>query len=223
MTSAPAVRISAMERYHLAAVLRVDELVYARPWSLAMFRQELEKRDTRHYVVAEVDGVHAGHAGVLLMAGEGHVTTVAVDPAWQRRGIGARLLLALHEHAIDRGAHAMTLEVRVSNTAAIALYRLKDYNRAGLVTVPGARGVAAARIEIVMYSLVQLAASLLLYSLGVCGRGYLVVATAAGLAFAALAARGLVRGDARWARAVFLASIVYLPTVYTAMVIDGRL
>ena len=42
-------------------------------------------------------------------------------------------------------------------------------------------------------------------------------------AFAALAARGLWRGDARWARAVFLASIVYLPTVYTAMVIDGRL
>jgi heme O synthase-like polyprenyltransferase len=43
------------------------------------------------------------------------------------------------------------------------------------------------------------------------------------LAFAALAARGLWRGDARWARAVFLASIVYLPTVYAAMVVDGRL
>ena len=106
---------------------------------------------------------------------------------------------------------------------AIALYRLKDYQRAGLITVPGARGVAAARIEIVMYSLVQLAASLLLYSLGVCGQGYLIVATAAGLGFAALAARGLLRGDARWARSVFLASIVYLPTVYTAMVVDGRL
>jgi protoheme IX farnesyltransferase len=106
---------------------------------------------------------------------------------------------------------------------AIALYRQKDYDRAGLVTVPGARGPAAARVEIVMYSLVQLAASLLLFALGVCGRGYLVVATAAGLGFAALAARGLWRGDARWARSVFLASIVYLPTVYAAMVVDGRL
>lgn len=106
---------------------------------------------------------------------------------------------------------------------AIALYRLKDYNRAGLVTVPAARGAAAARVEIVMYSLVQLAASLLLFALGVCGRGYLIVASAAGLGFAALAARGLWRGDARWARSVFLASIVYLPTVYAAMVVDGRL
>lgn len=106
---------------------------------------------------------------------------------------------------------------------AIALYRLKDYQRAGLVTVPGARGTAAARVEIVMYALVQLAASLLLYPLGVCGPVYLVVAAAAGLAFAALCAQGLVRGDARWARRVFLASIVYLPVVYTAMVFDGRL
>jgi protoheme IX farnesyltransferase len=106
---------------------------------------------------------------------------------------------------------------------AIALYRLKDYQRAGLVTVPGARGVAAARVEIVMYALVQLATSLLLYPLGVCGRGYLIVAAIAGLAFVALAARGLFRGDARWARQVFLASIVYLPVVYIAMVVDGRL
>lgn len=106
---------------------------------------------------------------------------------------------------------------------AIALYRLKDYQRAGLITVPGARGVAAARVEIVMYALVQLAASLLLYPLGVCGRGYLIVAAIAGLGFVAIAAKGLVRGDARWARTVFLASIIYLPVVYTAMVVDGRL
>jgi heme o synthase len=106
---------------------------------------------------------------------------------------------------------------------AIALYRLKDYQRAGLVTVPGARGSAAARVEIVMYSLVQLAASLLLYSLGICGRGYLIVASLAGLGFVAIAAQGLWRSDAGWARRVFLASIVYLPVVYAAMVIDGQL
>lgn len=106
---------------------------------------------------------------------------------------------------------------------AIALYRLKDYQRAGLITVPGARGVAAARVEIVMYAMVQLAASLVLVPFGVCGHGYLVVAAVAGFGFVALCASGLVRGDARWARRVFLASIVYLPAVYIAMVVDGRL
>lgn len=106
---------------------------------------------------------------------------------------------------------------------AIALYRLKDYQRAGLATLPGTRGAAATRVEIVLYAVVQLVASLLLYALGVCGDLYLLVAVVAGFGFAGYAASGLTRGDARWARNLFLASIVYLPVVFTAMVIDGRL
>jgi ribosomal-protein-alanine N-acetyltransferase len=126
------VQISAMERYHLGEVQRVDRLVYVRPWSIAMLRQELDKRESRHYVVARVDDTHVGHAGLMVIAGEGHVTTVAVDPAWQRRRIGALLMLDLHEHAIGRGLEALTLEVRVSNTAAIALYRRFGYAPAGV-------------------------------------------------------------------------------------------
>lgn len=106
---------------------------------------------------------------------------------------------------------------------AITLYRLRDYQRAGLATLPGARGDAATRVEIVMYAIVQLACSLLLYALGVCGELYLVIAASTGLAYAGYAASGLFRGDAKWARRLFLASIVYLPVVFGAMVIDGRL
>jgi protoheme IX farnesyltransferase len=106
---------------------------------------------------------------------------------------------------------------------AITLYRLRDYQRAGLATLPGARGDAATRVEIVMYALVQLACSLMLYALGVCGELYLVIAAASGLAYAGYAASGLFRGDAKWARRLFLASIFYLPLVFGAMVLDGRL
>lgn len=105
---------------------------------------------------------------------------------------------------------------------AIALYRLKDYQRAGLATLPGARGVTATRVEIVLYSVVQLLASLMLYALGVCGSVYLIIAAVSGFAYLGYAASGLFRGDARWARRLFLASIVYLPVVFAAMVIDGR-
>ncbi|HVK77100.1 MAG TPA: heme o synthase [Kofleriaceae bacterium] len=106
---------------------------------------------------------------------------------------------------------------------AIALYRFKEYQRAGLATLPAARGAAMTRVEIVLYAVVQLVVSLLLYPLGVCGPAYLVIAAICGFGFAGYAAAGLVRGDARWARNVFLWSIVYLPLVYTAMVLDGRL
>lgn len=105
---------------------------------------------------------------------------------------------------------------------AIAMYRGKEYERAGLVTLPGARGVSTARREIALYSLVQLAVSLTLYPLGVSGLGYLAVAAVCGVAYAVFALAGLRGGDARWARQLFLWSIVYLPVVFTAMVIDGR-
>ena len=131
-TLASKVQISAMERYHLGEVQRVDALVYVRPWSIAMLRQELDKRDSREYIVARVDDTHVGHAGIMIIADEGHITTVAVDPKWQRRGIGALLMIELHRYAIDRQLEALTLEVRVSNIAAVALYRRFGYAPAGV-------------------------------------------------------------------------------------------
>ena len=53
----------------------------------------------------------------MLVEPDGHVTTIAVDPAWHRHGIGTRLLVALGAEAIARGAQALTLEVRLSNWA----------------------------------------------------------------------------------------------------------
>ncbi len=53
---------------------------------------------------------------------EAHITTIGVDPVYRGRGFGELLLLGLFEAAIQRGATWLTLEVRVSNDAAKALY-----------------------------------------------------------------------------------------------------
>jgi [ribosomal protein S18]-alanine N-acetyltransferase len=121
-----------MQHGHLRDVHQIDERVYPRPWSLAVLRQELSMPDSRLYFVARRKQTVAGHAGMMLVAGEGHVTTVAVDPAWQGQGVGSRLMLALHRSAIARGVTAMTLEVRVGNDAALALYRRFGYAPAGV-------------------------------------------------------------------------------------------
>jgi ribosomal-protein-alanine N-acetyltransferase len=126
------VRILPMERAHLRDVRRIDALVYPKPWSLSLFRQELAMADTRVYLVAQVGDEQVGHAGMMLVAGEAHITTVAVDPAWQGRGIASRLLIALHRAAVDRGIVAMTLEVRVGNQRAIDIYRRFGYAPAGI-------------------------------------------------------------------------------------------
>jgi protoheme IX farnesyltransferase len=107
---------------------------------------------------------------------------------------------------------------------AIALFRQKDYVRAGLKTVPAERGEASARRQIAGYLVLQVAVSLLLYPLEVAGLGYAVVAAVTGVAYLAYGLAGLFADvGPRWARRLFLASILYLPILFTAMVIDGRL
>lgn len=64
-----------------------------------------------------------GFAGMWTAFDEAHVTTIAVDAPWRGHGLGELLLAALFDEAGRRGANWMTLEVRVSNEAAQALYR----------------------------------------------------------------------------------------------------
>ena len=126
------VHLVAMRRRHLRSVLRIEALVYPRPWTLGLFLSELGLRSTRVYLVARVDGVVAGYAGLMLTSGEGHITTIAVDPVWHRHGIATRLLAALARAARERGATGLTLEVRTSNDAAQALYRRFGFAPAGI-------------------------------------------------------------------------------------------
>jgi heme o synthase len=105
---------------------------------------------------------------------------------------------------------------------AIAMYRQRDYDAAGLKTLPGTHGVAATRHQIVAYLVVQVAVSATLVPLGVSGVLYLATAAVLGAAVLAQGASGLRSGGARWARSVFVASIVYLPVLFAAMVLDGR-
>src|ERR1700737_2692430 len=98
----------------LRSVLKIEAQVYPRPWSLPLFMSELNLRTSRVYYVARVDGVVVGYAGLMLTGEDGHVTTIAVDPAWHRHKIGSRLLLNLFRQARARGAKQVTLEVRVS-------------------------------------------------------------------------------------------------------------
>jgi ribosomal-protein-alanine N-acetyltransferase len=130
--AAPDVFLVPMRRRHLRAVLRIESLVYPRPWTLSLFLSELALRSTRVYTVARVGGEVVGYAGLMLSGPDAHVTTIAVDPEWQRRGVGARLLLNMARQAVERGAAHLTLEVRVTNKAAQDLYRAFGFRPAGV-------------------------------------------------------------------------------------------
>lgn len=126
------VRIVPMRRRHLRSVSRIESRVYPHPWSLAVFLSEIVLRTTRAYYCAFVGRSLVGYVGIFLALGDGHVTTLAVDPDWQRRKIATRLLAVAGREAIARGARNLTLEVRVSNHSAQALYRQFGFRPVGV-------------------------------------------------------------------------------------------
>lgn len=127
-----AVVVTPMRRRHLRGVLRIEGKVYPRPWSPSLFAGELALTDSRIYVVARIDAAVVGYAGLMVVAEDGHITTIAVDPASQRRGIATRMLLQLVDRGMVRGVEQLTLEVRHSNRQAQELYRTFGFAPAGI-------------------------------------------------------------------------------------------
>jgi ribosomal-protein-alanine N-acetyltransferase len=73
----------------------------------------------------------AGYAGLLVMADEGYITNVAVFPEYRRRGVAEQLIAVFDSFARGNRLALLTLEVRPSNAAAIALYRGLGFEEVG--------------------------------------------------------------------------------------------
>jgi heme o synthase len=110
---------------------------------------------------------------------------------------------------------------QIPHFMAIAIYRAADYARAGLKVLPAAISERATHVTIVGFSIVLVAATLLLEPLRVAGPRYLAVATLLGAVFIGWAAAGFRRSATRaWARSLFFFSLVYLTLLFVALALD---
>jgi ribosomal-protein-alanine N-acetyltransferase len=125
------VRLRPMRLADLPAVMELEEELFAPDtWTVSMYRDELSRTGTRHYLVA-VDGDDvAGYAGLIAYADEAHVATIGVTGKRQGEGIGALLLDALLAEA-DRRSPVVLLEVRADNEVAQGLYRRRGFTEIG--------------------------------------------------------------------------------------------
>lgn len=112
-------------------ISRLEEETFSMPWSADSFLEMISKEDARYYV-AEEDGRLLGGCGVLMIAGEGNITNVAIASEARNRGIGTALLRYLMAEGDREGLTAYTLEVRVSNAAAIHVYEKLGFVSAGV-------------------------------------------------------------------------------------------
>lgn len=126
--------IRSMTLEDLEVVRRIDRLSFPIPWPERSYRYELLKNPASHLLVAELwepPRRVIGFVGFWLVLDEAHISTLAVDPDHRRRGVGGILLRAALTRAADRGAEFMTLEVRVSNQAAVELYGKNGFDEVG--------------------------------------------------------------------------------------------
>lgn len=120
-----------MKAEDVPTVSRLEEETFSMPWSAESFLHMIDREDAA-YFVAEEDGKILGGCGLLLIAGEGNITNVVVAPQARRRGIATGLLTYLLSEGDRAGLNAYTLEVRVSNAAAIGLYEKLGFVSEGI-------------------------------------------------------------------------------------------
>jgi ribosomal-protein-alanine N-acetyltransferase len=105
----------------LPAVLQIEQASFPSPWKEEFFLHELHHQYSR-VLVAALEGQVVGYLCRWCIADEVQILNVAVHPCYRRRGIGKTLLRDVLTEARLDGVRSVSLEVRSSNTSAIALY-----------------------------------------------------------------------------------------------------
>ncbi|MDV3469656.1 ribosomal protein S18-alanine N-acetyltransferase [Stenotrophomonas sp. C3(2023)] len=113
----------------LNAVMAIEVRGYPYPWTRGIFIDCL--RAGYPGLAMEQDGLLVGYALLSIAADEAHLLNICVDPLSQTRGLGRQLLRAMVALARDRRAQRIFLEVRPSNTPALALYESEGFNEIG--------------------------------------------------------------------------------------------
>lgn len=119
--------------HDLDAIERIENAVYPTPWSRSMFAGELAKPSSLSLGGFDPDsGVLVAYLIVSRYVDAWHIMNLAVDPDWRRIGVASRLLDELFDLTGSDPRRGYTLEVRVSNTTAIALYEHFGFESSGI-------------------------------------------------------------------------------------------
>jgi len=123
-------RILKMNESHVAQVAQLERICFSDPWSENSVASEL-KNKLALWLVAEENGDVAGYIGSQTCGEESDVMNVAVHPDFRRRGVAETLVGCLVAELKAMGSSSLTLEVRVSNLPAIALYEKMGFSQVG--------------------------------------------------------------------------------------------
>jgi [ribosomal protein S18]-alanine N-acetyltransferase len=133
MIARAVIEIRRLSLHDLDAIERIENAVYPTPWSRSMFAGELAKPTSLSVGGFDPDsGRLIAYLIVSRYVDAWHIMNLAVHPGWRRAGVASRLLDELLDLTAGDRRRGYTLEVRVSNTAAIALYERFGFEASGV-------------------------------------------------------------------------------------------
>ena len=119
-----------MSEEHIKEIATLEKVSFSVPWSENGLRAELSNENA-HFLTALSDSKVLGYIGIHEICGEAYITNVAVFPEYRRLGIGETLIDSATIGVKLRNCEFISLEVRISNTPAIELYKKEGYNIVG--------------------------------------------------------------------------------------------
>ena len=124
------IRLATIEDAH--AIYEIEQQSFSVPWRIESVLAELEGAENKLYMVICEENHIVGYAGAWLVYDEGQITNIAVLPSARGKGYGSKLTKQLINECFSRGMHEIFLEVRISNLAALAMYRNLGFSVKGI-------------------------------------------------------------------------------------------
>lgn len=125
------VRIVPMNADHLDELVELERICFSTPWSRNMLAEELDNACSAFLVAVDANERVVGYAGLQVVLDEGYIANIAVFPEHRRKGVAGQLLQVFVNFAEANRLAFLTLEVRASNQAAIALYANRGFEEVG--------------------------------------------------------------------------------------------
>lgn len=124
-------QVEGLKEAHIPQIAAMERACFTDPWSESALGDELNSPLARYFVCTQ-EGQVLGYIGTRMVLDECQVANVAVSPSCRREGVASFLMEAMLAFCRREGMNLVTLEVRVSNSAAQALYEKFGFQKTGI-------------------------------------------------------------------------------------------
>lgn len=121
--------IRKMNIFDLKEVMRIEKISFVSKWTIDDFIYELIINTKATYFIYKIGNSIVAYIGIWILDDEIHISNLAVDPLFRRRGIARKLINRIIKEAYRVNIKTVSLEVRISNINAINLYENMDFEK----------------------------------------------------------------------------------------------